>query len=59
MKLFVGLGNPGAQYERNRHNVGFMAVERIASEHGFGPLRSDASRGWSPRHDRRASACCC
>ncbi len=36
MKLFVGLGNPGAQYERNRHNVGFMAVERIASEHGFG-----------------------
>lgn len=36
MKLFVGLGNPGAQYERNRHNVGFMAVERIAAEHGFG-----------------------
>jgi PTH1 family peptidyl-tRNA hydrolase len=39
MKLFVGLGNPGSEYERNRHNVGFMAVERIASEHGFSPWK--------------------
>jgi PTH1 family peptidyl-tRNA hydrolase len=39
MKLLVGLGNPGAKYARNRHNVGFMAVERIASAHGFGPWR--------------------
>lgn len=40
MKLVVGLGNPGGQYARNRHNVGFMAVEAIASAHGFGPWRS-------------------
>ena len=40
MKLFVGLGNPGGKYARNRHNIGFMAVERIASDHGFGPWRS-------------------
>lgn len=40
MRLFVGLGNPGAKYARNRHNIGFMAVDRIAVEHGFGPWRS-------------------
>ncbi len=40
MKLFVGLGNPGAKYAGNRHNIGFMAVDRIAADHGFGPWRS-------------------
>ena len=40
MKLIVGLGNPGAKYARNRHNIGFMAVERMAAEHGFGPWKS-------------------
>ncbi len=39
MKLFVGLGNPGDRYAGQRHNVGFMAVERIARRHGFGPWR--------------------
>jgi PTH1 family peptidyl-tRNA hydrolase len=37
--LFVGLGNPGARYAGNRHNVGFMAVEAIARRHGIGPWR--------------------
>ncbi|SNS23021.1 aminoacyl-tRNA hydrolase [Tropicimonas sediminicola] len=40
MQLFVGLGNPGAKYAQNRHNIGFMAVDRIAEDHGFGPWRS-------------------
>ena len=40
MKLFVGLGNPGAKYAGNRHNIGFMALERIADDHGFGPWKS-------------------
>ncbi|WP_158671269.1 aminoacyl-tRNA hydrolase [Bradyrhizobium guangdongense] len=39
MRLFVGLGNPGAKYARNRHNIGFMAVEEIARRHGFAPWR--------------------
>ncbi|MEL7213712.1 MAG: aminoacyl-tRNA hydrolase [Pseudomonadota bacterium] len=39
MKLFVGLGNPGAKYARNRHNIGFMAMDEIASDHGFAPWR--------------------
>lgn len=41
MLLMVGLGNPGAKYARNRHNIGFMAVDRIADDHGFSP--------WKPR----------
>ena len=39
MRLFVGLGNPGAKYAGNRHNIGFMALDRIAADHGFGPWR--------------------
>jgi PTH1 family peptidyl-tRNA hydrolase len=41
MKVFVGLGNPGSQYERNRHNVGFMVLDRIAEMHRFS--------GWKKR----------
>lgn len=40
MKLYVGLGNPGGKYARNRHNIGFMALDQIASDHGFSPWRS-------------------
>ncbi|MCF2870796.1 aminoacyl-tRNA hydrolase [Octadecabacter sp. G9-8] len=40
MKLFVGLGNPGAKYAQNRHNIGFMALNQIARDHGFAPWRA-------------------
>ena len=39
MLLFVGLGNPGAKYARNRHNIGFAVVDEIARRHGFAPWR--------------------
>ena len=42
MKLLVGLGNPGAQYSGNRHNIGFMAIDAIASAHGIS--------GWKSKH---------
>jgi peptidyl-tRNA hydrolase, PTH1 family len=40
MILFAGLGNPDAQYSRNRHNFGFMALEAIARAQKIGPFRS-------------------
>ncbi len=40
MQLFVGLGNPGEKYSQNRHNIGFMALDRIATL-GFS--------GWKPK----------
>ena len=39
MLLFVGLGNPGAKFAHNRHNIGFMLVDEIARRHGFAPWR--------------------
>ena len=39
MLLLVGLGNPGAKYAHNRHNIGFMAIDEIARRHGFAPWR--------------------
>ena len=40
MLLIAGLGNPGPKYERNRHNIGFMAADEIVRRHAFGAWRT-------------------
>lgn len=45
MWLLVGLGNPGSKYAGNRHNIGFMAIDAIASRHGIGPFKSKHAGG--------------
>ncbi len=47
MKLVVGLGNPGSEYEHTRHNVGFRVVDKLASKHGW---------KWSERRSRAVLA---
>jgi PTH1 family peptidyl-tRNA hydrolase len=46
VQIWVGLGNPGAQYAMQRHNVGFMAVDAIAEIHDFEPPKK-AFHGWA------------
>ena len=47
MHLVVGLGNPGRKYERNRHNIGFMVVERHARSHGLPDFKEKFSAVWT------------
>jgi PTH1 family peptidyl-tRNA hydrolase len=46
VQIWVGLGNPGAQYAMHRHNVGFMALDAIAEVHGFEPPKK-SFHGWA------------
>ena len=43
MQIWVGLGNPGAKHALDRHNIGFMVVDAIADDHGFGPEQAKFS----------------
>jgi len=56
MKLLVGLGNPGEQYARNRHNVGFMALQAVAAEHNLPAWRKRFS-GMTTEGDISGTRC--
>ncbi|NOQ36884.1 MAG: aminoacyl-tRNA hydrolase [Methylococcaceae bacterium] len=46
IKLIVGLGNPDQQYEKNRHNVGFLFLERLVLDYGGSWAKESRFQGW-------------
>jgi PTH1 family peptidyl-tRNA hydrolase len=51
IRLVVGLGNPGKEYERTRHNAGFWLVERFASANGVALRKDPKFQALVGRHD--------
>ena len=50
LRLVVGLGNPGTKYEGTRHNIGFMALERMALREGFSFRQQSKLHGLAAEH---------
>ena len=44
MNIIVGLGNPGKEYEKTRHNVGFLTLDYIKEKHGFPDFKKDGNK---------------